>query len=146
VTRCGHEHGHFLPAKDAVRTGRFRSARWSGAAHDDDVLSDYMYIYIATDCLRRHQSSGTLVKIRDLSRSGCRMIPAPASRPVPLATLRCVMPRTPTRRGRQSAARGARGVQYDLHVPADTVCMFNSEILHTATARPTRAERRSVRA
>jgi len=41
---------------------------------------------------------------------------------------------------------GARGVQYDLHVPADTVCMFNSEILHTATARPTRAERRSVRA
>ena len=43
------------------------------------------------------------------------------------------------------AQLAARGV-YDLHGPAGTVCLFNSEILRTATTRPTRAERRSVQA
>jgi len=38
----------------------------------------------------------------------------------------------------------ARGGQYHLHGPAGTCALFNVSVLHTATTRPTEAERRTV--
>ena len=38
----------------------------------------------------------------------------------------------------------ARGGVYDLHGPAGTCALFNVAVLHTATTRPTRVERRTV--
>lgn len=38
----------------------------------------------------------------------------------------------------------ARGGIVDIHGPAGTVCLFNVAVLHTATTRPTEAERKTV--
>jgi hypothetical protein len=37
-----------------------------------------------------------------------------------------------------------RGGRVDIHGPCGTVCLFNASVLHTATARPTAKERKSV--
>ena len=42
------------------------------------------------------------------------------------------------------AAQLERGGCVDIHGPAGTVCLFNVAVLHTATTRPTRAERKTL--
>ena len=42
------------------------------------------------------------------------------------------------------AAQLERGGALDIHGPAGTVCLFNVAVLHTATTRPTRVERKTV--
>jgi hypothetical protein len=37
-----------------------------------------------------------------------------------------------------------RGGVVDIHGPAGTVCLFNVSVLHTATTRPTQADRKTV--
>jgi ectoine hydroxylase-related dioxygenase (phytanoyl-CoA dioxygenase family) len=41
-------------------------------------------------------------------------------------------------------AQLARGGIVDIHGPAGTVCLFNVAVLHTATTRPTKAERKTL--
>jgi hypothetical protein len=45
---------------------------------------------------------------------------------------------------KDNAAQIDRGGVYDLHGPAGTVALFNVSVLHTATTRPTAAERKTV--